>query len=359
MKNLPATIFTLALIPLAGGLWWYSKQAPEAEAGGWGGGAALVSLQPVTMQTVQNRVEAVGTLIANESVVITSKVSDSITAIHFEDGDIVEEGDILLELTNQEQSALLAEARANLTDARLQLERLERLGTNVASQSQIDEARARYDANQGRLDAIIARMEDRLIRAPFSGMLGFREVSPGTLVTPSTRISTLDDIDTLKLEFSVPETAFGGLQSGDEIIAKSAAYPGTTFSGQVTAVDSRIDPVTRSVQVRAEIPNVERRLRPGMLLTLTLIADEYQALVIPEASVLQKGTRSLVYVANAQMQVFERDIQIERRLQGTVVISGGLEIGEKIVVDGIMGVRNGAQVRLPAPEGSAAPAWGG
>ena len=96
-----------------------------------------------------------------------------------------------------------------------------------------------------------------------------------------------------------------------------------------------------------------------MLLTLTLIADEYQALVIPEASVLQKGTRSLVYVANAQMQVFERDIQIDRRLQGTVVISGGLEIGEKIVVDGIMGVRNGAQVRLPTPEGAATPAWGG
>ncbi len=360
MKQSKALIFTLVLVVAAGGLWWYSNNQPAPEAGGWGGGEASVSLEEVSIQTVQDSVEAVGTLLANESVTITSRVSDIVTVVHFEDGDVVEAGDILVELTNQEQSAQLAEARANLTDARLQLERLERLGSNVASASQIDEARARYDASEARLNAIIARMDERLIRAPFSGMLGFRQISPGSLVSPQTPITTLDDIETLRLEFNIPETAFGALQRGDRIVALSAAYPGKTFNGEVISVSPRIDPVTRSVSVRAAVPNPNLELRPGMLMTLSLIASEREALVISEAAVLQKNGRSLVYVANADMQVFERDIVIQQRRRGTVEVASGLQPGERIVVDGIMGVRNGAKVReISDQSDSQNQNWGG
>jgi membrane fusion protein (multidrug efflux system) len=355
-NNLSSGIFILILIAVAAGTWLYFSQDSDSAGGpGFGGGAALVSLEPVRFELVADRVEAVGTLVANESMIITSKVSDTISALHFEDGDLVETGDILVELTNQEQSALLAEAQANLKDTTLQLERLETLGSNVASASQIDEARARNDANQAKLDATISRLEDRLIRAPFSGMLGFREVSPGTLVSPNTRITTLDDIDTLKLDFSIPETAFGGVRSGDIVEANSAAYRGLSFIGEVSSVGSRIDPVTRTAQVRAILPNENRQLRPGMFMTLSLIADERESLVIPEAALLQKGDRSMVYVADAEMKVTERDVVIERRLRGEVIIAAGLQPGEMIVVDGIMSMRNGAQVRVAGATPSGLP----
>ncbi len=361
MKNsISPVIFILALVAVAVGTWvYFSQGSGQAGVPELGGGAALVSLEPVRMEIVADRVEAVGTLVANESVIITSKVSDTISALHFEDGDLVQAGDVLVELTNQEQSALLAEAQANLWDTKLQLDRLEILGSNVASASQIDEARARYEANQGRLDATISRLEDRLIRAPFSGMLGFREVSPGALVSPNTRITTLDDIDTLKLDFSIPETAFGGVRPGNRVEANSAAYRGLSFIAEVSSVGSRVDPVTRTVQVRAILSNKDRQLRPGMLMTLSLIASETESIVIPEASLLQKGNRSLVYVANAEMVVSERDVVIERRLRGEVIIAEGLRPGEMLVVDGIMSMRNGAEVRVagapPSGPGSGAP----
>ena len=346
-SNFFVGIFLMSLVAITLGTWAYFAREDEQAAGnGFGGFATLVSLEPVRLELVADRVEAVGTLVANESVTITSKVSDTISALHFEDGDLVEAGAILVELTNQEQSALLAEAQANLQDTKLQLDRLETLGANVASASQIDEARARYDANQAKLDATISRLEDRLIRAPFAGMLGFREVSPGTLVSPNTRITTLDDIDTLKLDFSIPETAFGAVRPGDMVEANSAAYRGLSFTGEVSSVGSRIDPVTRTAQVRAILPNEDRRLRPGMFLTLSLIADERELLVIPEASLLQKGDRSMVYVANSEMKVAERDVTVERRLRGEVIISDGLQPGEMLVVDGIMSMRDGAQVRV-------------
>lgn len=358
-SNLIVGVFILALVATAAGSWvYFNKDSGQAGGPGFGGGAALVSLEPVRFELVADAVEAVGTLIANESVTISSKVSDIVTAVHFEDGDIVEAGYILVELLNQEQSALLAEAQANLIDTGLQLERLETLGSNVASASQIDEARARNDANQAKLDATISRMEDRLIRAPFGGMLGFRDVSIGTLVNSNTPITTLDDISVLELDFSIPETAFGAVGVGDKVEAQSAAYRGLSFVGEVSSIGSRINPVTRTAQIRARIANTDQKLRPGMFMTLSLVADERELLVIPEAALLQKGTRSMVYVANDEMIVAERDVVVERRLTGNVVISDGLQPGEMLVVDGIMTMRNGAQIRVAGAVPSGGPSGG-
>lgn len=349
MKNLVAVVFTAVLVVAAGGIWFWVNASSNPQSGGpgMGGGAApLVSLTTVAYQPVQNRIEAVGTLVSNESVTITSKVADIVSRVHFSDGDLVEAGAILVELTNQEQSALLAEATANLNDTRMQLNRLETLGANVASASQIDEARSRYAANQARLDAIIARMDDRLIRAPFAGSLGFREVSPGTLASPGVRITTLDDISSLKLDFTVPETVLSVLRVGDNLAARSAAYPDELFEGVVASIGSRIDPTTRSVQVRAVLENPGLRLRPGMLMTLVLVADEREAMVVPEAAVVQRGELSFVYVADSELRVREQEIRLERRVQGGVIVSSGLLPGDRIVVDGIMSVRNGALVRV-------------
>jgi|SaaInlV_100m_DNA_5_1039725.scaffolds.fasta_scaffold05227_2 membrane fusion protein, multidrug efflux system len=363
-NNIFTGLFLAVLVAVAGGTWiFFERDSSQSGGPGFGGAAALVSLEPVRLEIVADRVEAVGTLIANESITISSKVSDIVTAVHFEDGDFVEAGYILVELLNQEQSALLAEAQANLIDTGLQLERLETLGSNVASASQIDEARARNDANQAKLNATISRMEDRLIRAPFSGVLGFRDVSLGTLVSANTPITTLDDISVLELDFSIPETAFGAVGIGDLVEANSAAYSNLSFAAVVSSIGSRIDPVTRTAQIRAKLSNEERKLRPGMFMTLSLVADERESIVIPEAALLQKGERSMVYVVNEEMKVSERDVVIEKRLRGEVVIAEGLEPDEMLVVDGIMAVRNGSSVRVagatPAGPGAGAQLPGG
>src|SRR5690606_17756063 len=153
--------------------------------------------------------------------------------------------------------------------------------------SELDVARNREAAAKARLDSIIARLSDRLIRAPFSGVLGFRQVSPGTLVQPNTPITTLDDISTIKLDFTVPETFIADVQPGATVVARSVSYPGRDFVGVVRTVGSRVDPVTRAVSVRAHISNADAALRPGMLLTVELRSRERTTLVVPEAAVFQ------------------------------------------------------------------------
>ncbi|MCY4060102.1 MAG: biotin/lipoyl-binding protein, partial [Gammaproteobacteria bacterium] len=171
-----------------------------SDEGGTGGGGAffggpppLVLAEPATVRSIADVVEAVGTTRANESVTITAKVTDSIRHVRFEDGDFVNPGDILVELTNEEQTALLKEAEANLRDAETQHNRLaDLLEAQSVPASDVDEAEARLFGARARYEAIVARIDDRLIRAPFKGLLGFRQVSAGTLITPGTPITTLD-----------------------------------------------------------------------------------------------------------------------------------------------------------------------
>src|SRR5690606_9328898 len=198
--------------------------------------------------------------------------------------------------TNAEEEAQLAEAQANLEDALTQLRRVEDLAERgLAPMSELDVARSRAAAAQARLDGIIARLSDRLIRAPFSGVLGFRQVSPGTLVQPNTPITTLDDISTIKLDFTVPETPIGAIRPGSTIVARIASYPDCGMTGVVRATASRVDPVTRAVVVRAHSSTEDGALRPGMLLTVAVTTRERTPLIIPGSAVFQIRGRAYVY----------------------------------------------------------------
>ena len=191
MKN-----FTIAAVVLAivGGAGWYltrdagpAGQQAGGPAGAGRGETPLVVAETVRREQLVDSVEAIGTTTANESVTLSAKVTDTVRRVNFEDGDYVEAGSVLIELTNQEEEALLAEARANLEDAENQLRRLEDISAQgLASASDLDMARSRAAASQARLNTVLARLRDRLIQAPFSGVLGFRAVSPGTLLTPNT-----------------------------------------------------------------------------------------------------------------------------------------------------------------------------
>jgi membrane fusion protein (multidrug efflux system) len=193
---------------------------------------------------------------------------------------------------------------------------------------------------------VLARLSDRLILAPFSGVLGFRQVSPGQLLQPNTAITTLDDISTIKLDFTVPESFLGAVTSGARVFARAASYPDREFEGEIRSVGSRVDPVTRAIQVRAHIPNDDRALRPGMLLTVRIVMAERQSLVVPENAVYQIQDRHYVYVVGDDLVAREREFEAGERRFGIVEVVGGLEPGERVVTEGIVKLRDGTKVRL-------------
>ncbi len=326
--------------------------APGGFAGRSAQQAPLVTAAAVTRDQVYDVVEALGTTQANESVTLTAKVSDTVRRVNFEDGDYVEKGSVLIELTNQEEEAALAEARANLDDAQNQLGRLEDLSKRgLSAVQQLDIAKSRTDAMQAQMNRVVARLKDRIVLAPFGGLLGFRNVSPGTLVTPSTTITSIDDISTIKLDFTVPETVLGSMNPGAKIIAKSVSFPGREFEGIVRTVGSRVDPVTRAVMVRAHVPNKDRALRPGMLLTVDVVTSQHEALVIPEGAVFQVQNRAYVYRLDG-LTARQQQIEIGGRRFGTVEVKSGLEAGDTIVIEGIVKLRDGIEVRLDEAAGA-------
>ena len=234
-------ILLLALTGLTANTWIQSHQADSGR--GRGANATLVETQPAYQTILIDQIEAIGTARANESVLLTAKVTDTVRKVNFEDGQFVSQGDILVELTNGEETAQLAEAQATLDEASRQYSRVSNLiAQKLASETQLDVEKTRMQTAQARLEAILARLDDRLIRAPFSGILGFRNTSPGTLLTSSTPVTSLDDISAIKLDFAIPENYLSTLEPGQEVVAGSAAYPDQFFTGHVTDRQTGAEP---------------------------------------------------------------------------------------------------------------------
>ncbi len=313
-----------------------------------------VVVTPVAREEFADRIEAIGTTLANESVVLTAQVAETVQRVGFQDGQEVEAGDVLVELTSGEESAQLAEARTNHAEALRQHQRSSELVAGGSeSRARLDERTAARDAARARLQELEARLADRLIRAPFRGVLGLRGVSPGTLVRPGDPITTLDDIDVLKLDFTVPEIFLGDLRPGLEIEARSVAFPERSFSGEVTAVDTRVDPRTRAVRARAILSNQDHALRPGMLLTVQLIANRRTSLALPEEALVPVGPHQYVFVVDAEERARRVQVEIGGRRPGLVELRGGLDGSEIVILEGADQVRPGGLVRVTSA-GSAA-----
>lgn len=318
-----------------------------------------VIVEPVGRQRIADTLEALGTLQANESVHLTATVSDTITRINFEDGQTVEAGDVLVQLTDAEEAALLAEAESQAEEAQRQYERIERLkAQNNASESLLDERRREWRTAEARVNAVRSRLEDRIITAPFSGRVGLRQVSPGALVSPGDVITTLVDDTRMKLDFTIPALYLNTVREGTIIEATSPVFPNRSFAGEVSSVDSTIDPVTRSITVRAIIPNEERNLVPGMLMTLNLLRNEREAIVISEEAVIPRGESTFVMVVNTSQEPYtaeERKVRLGTRIPGQVEVESGLEVGEQIISHGTLKVRPGAAVRIKAVDDGTRP----
>ncbi|MHA1544761.1 MAG: efflux RND transporter periplasmic adaptor subunit [Alphaproteobacteria bacterium] len=344
------------LILVAGAILVIFGLSGEDEAGKRGGGlASPVVVQKASPYLFADIIEAIGTARANESVTITAQVSDTVKTVHFADGGTVEAGTILVTLNNAEELANVSAALASYTEARQKYDRTKTLvDQGNLSQAALDAATRAVDEATGRLDAVRARAGDYVISAPFAGMLGLRQVSPGTLVSPGTAVTTLDDISIIKLDFAVPERFISAIRPGQEIAANAAAYKGLEFRGLVTTLNSRVDPITRAITVRAEIANPDALLRPGMLLTVDLVSNLSESISVAEKALIPVGEKQFVFRINPENKSERIEVQVGRRYGDRVEVLGGLKEGDLVVTAGALRLRPGGQVTIqreePAPE---------
>jgi membrane fusion protein (multidrug efflux system) len=300
----------------------------------------------VRPQAIHDSVQALGTAQAQESVTITAKVSDVVTRLAFDSGQRVHAGQLLADMNSRAQQADVAAAEAALRDAEQQLRRGQELANQqLVARGQLDTLRANRDAAAAAVQAKRASVADRTITAPFAGILGLRQVSLGALVSPGTVITTLDDDRTIKLDFTLPEAALSAVAVGQAIDATSDAWPDVAFEGRIANIDSRVDPETRAIRVRAELPNPDGKLRPGMLLRVQVQLPSRSALVVPELAVQQEAEQSSVFRITGDT-VHVVPVQLGTRQHGGVEVLSGLRTGDRVVVEGTVKLHDGSHVTV-------------
>jgi membrane fusion protein (multidrug efflux system) len=330
--------------------------APQAQAQGKGAGGAPATQVVVAAAYTDkfvDKVEAIGTPRANEAITLASTVTDTVTSVNFADGQRVQKGDILVEMTSGEEKALLDQQKALVNESYKQLERTRDLAkSGAASSSLLDERQRQYMSAKAGLSALQSRLEDYIIVAPFSGVVGLRNISPGALLQPGTKITTLDDDSVMKLDFSVPSVFLPTLHPGVEITARATGFS-EEFKGEIAAIDSQVDVVTRSVMVRAVIPNPDGKLKPGLLMTVELLKNPRDAVTIPETAIIPEGRKHFVFVVNEGENgsvAEKREIVIGARRPGDVEVIDKLKPGEKVIVQGTMMAQNGKPVKVIAEQ---------
>jgi membrane fusion protein (multidrug efflux system) len=315
-------------------------------------GPVSVVARPVKATEFAYETEALGTSKANESVDVTAKVTNRVVAFHFREGEQLQKGSVMVEFDGTEARASVAAAEAALNDATRQWKRSQELfQSKMLSAASLEQLEATRLTTQAQLDAARARLDDTVIRAPFSGHVGLRNVSVGSLVTPGQVITTLDDTSVIKLDFTIPETFIAALAAGQQIAANSATYPDATFRGRIATIGTRVDPVSRSVVVRALIGNQDQRLKPGMFLTVHITRAAGKALMIPEQSLVPESSRQYVYVIR-DGKANKVEITIGRRRPGEVEVLKNLNVGDMVVVEGGEKLKNGAAVTVMVEGGN-------
>jgi membrane fusion protein (multidrug efflux system) len=311
----------------------------------------LVRAEAATMTDFTDRIEAVGNARANEQVTLSAPVTERIVRLNFGDGAFVRSGQVIAVLRQAEQTAELAEASARAREAQQQLRRVGALkDRGFATRSNYDTQVAAADQARAQAQAVQAQIGDRVIRAPFSGWASLRNISVGAMASQGTEIATISDVSTIKLDFTVPETMLAALRPGLPIDARASAYPDRAFHGTIATIDPVIDPNTRAVMVRALIPNPERLLRPGMMLSVGIESARRTSLSVPELAVVGEGDGRFVFAVNGD-RVRRIPVTTGAHLSGRVEITAGLRPGQRVVTEGIVKVTDGMQVRL-AGEGN-------
>ena len=341
----------------------------QPRPGGQGAPAPVVETLPVTVGVITEIAEAVGTTRAFESVIINAKVSGMVESIAFTEGATVKAGDELLRLDNAERKADWEGARSAITqeeakrfELKTKLDRAQELrrsgsGTEALVNDLLAQVRTADSAVQNAIAkerAANARMNDMVVRAPFSGRVGIRQVSVGSYLDTKSNITTLDDISKVRLDFQVPESLLARVQPNAAIKAASVAFGDRKFDGRVSVIDTRVDPLTRSVKLTALVDNPDSALRPGMFMVAWLeVSKRENSRLIPEEAIVGEGPLQIAF-AIRDNKVERRVLKIGQRENGKVEVLDGLQIGDQVVVRGLQRVRGGMTVNA-RPLGAAPP----
>ncbi len=330
------------------------------QPGGRGAADPLVRAEAVKSHRFADIIDAVGTANANEQVVISSPVTERVERLNFTDGSIVQRGQVIAVLARGQERASLAQAEARAREAEQQLARLEQLKQRgFATNASVDAQAALALANQAGAQQARAAIGDRIIRAPFTGRVSLRTVSPGAVVSAGTPIATIADTSVIKLDFTIPETALSALAEGQDIVATAAARPGQPFRGKISTIEPLVDPVTRAVRVRAVLPNSDGALLPGMLMSVVVETQPRTALAVPELAVVGEADRRYVFVLDDENKAKRTEVEVGARNGGLIEIVGGLKEGQRVVGEGLVKVSDGVKVRVDGAEQTAAAEPGG
>lgn len=346
-------VFFTVLVVVLGAL-AYPKLKPlfqsnNAQAqGGPGGGSGPLQVEAVVMEpeTIEDRIFSSGTIRANEVVDLSSETSGIITGIYFDEGGEVEKGQLLLKTNDSELQAQKQRAifRLNLAEQREERQKrlLERGGI---SQDDYDATLNEVNVLRSELNLIDAQIEKTEIRAPFAGRIGLKYVSDGSYISPNTRIASLQEIDPVKIDFSVPERYISRVNLGDKINFNVQGID-STFVGEVYAIEPRIDSQTRTLQIRALSPNNEERLFPGAFANIVLILDEISdALMVPTISVVPELNSQKIFVVRNGVIEQER-VQTGIRTSDKLQIIEGVAVGDTVLTTGLLQVNPGTEVDI-------------
>ena len=350
---LSALIVVALAIGLAVG-WWVPR--PGAETTSPAGASPAAQAAPVRQQAFAVRtvaaeevpfargISAVGSLLSDEAVVLRPEVAGRISALPFKEGQPVKRGDLLISLDDAIARAELDQARANLALAQSQHRRATRLqAEGFVSQQVQDEAASSLKVQQAAVALAQARLDKTSLRAPFDGVIGLRNVSIGDYVNVGQDLAPLEAIDPLKVDFRVPELHLNRVRVGQALELRFDALPGEARQGQVIAISPLVDAGGRSLLLRAQVPNPNGLLRPGMFARVQLLVETSPALVVPEGALSPSGSLQYVFrVANGRAERVQ--VSIGERREGRVEILTGLAAGDRVVVAGLQRITDGAPV---------------
>lgn len=319
--------------------------APGARSGGRG--PSPVEVAEATSARPQEEIRSVGNLLADESVRIAPEQAGRIAAIRFEEGQTVEEGEELVKLDDSLLAAEAKEVEARVELANANFKRASTLSkSGSGTQRTLDEAIAERLTSNALLLLIQSRLEKTSIKAPFPGVMGLRSVSAGAYVEPGTEIATLDKIDIVKVQFTVPERNLTDIRVGYPVDVRVDAYPDRLFRGEIYAIDPQLDVNGRSLTVRARLPNPDLSLRPGLFARVTVQgATRGDVVLVPEGAIVPRGGESFVYrVSDGKVE--EAKVSLGRRNAGEVEITNGIAAGDTVVVAGHARLKDGAPVEI-------------
>jgi len=348
-------ISTLLISTLAG-LQLLSGCKPKSGADGTPAGLPTMQVVAVEArrQPVTESLALVGSIAANEQLELKSEIDGTIQEILFREGQPVEKGQLLIRLDETKLAADVAEFESNFKLGQANFDRAKQLvQEKLIPQSEYDQAAATFDVRQATLNRKQRELKDTRITAPFSGVIGARNVSPGQVIARNTLLTWLVDVDPVKAELNVPERFLAQLRLGQTLDLTVAAFGTNQFHGRVYFIAPAVDPNTRTTLVKAEIPNPKLELKPGMFANLELnLQIRENAIVIPETALSQlvEGGGAVVFIVDKASTAQPRKVKLGIRLAGQVEISEGLEPGDQVIVEGLQKIGPGIPVKFAAPE---------